>query len=391
MKILQICNKSPYPVKEGGPIAMNALTESLLQLGHQVKILAVNTPKYHVDKENVDTGYLQRTQIEWVDIDTNFSVKGALACLLKNQSYHVKRFYSKTFEKKLIEILRQQFDIVILETVYMAVYYDIIRKNSSAKIVLRSHNVEHKIWQRVGENTKNPVKRCYIHILARQLKNFEQKMAQKCNAVWTISQYDRQFFASFAPVEVLPFATNLPAKVEGLKEKKNLFMLGSMDWQPNIEGTLWFVYEIFPLICTQFPNIQLKIAGRKIPHQWYNIKHPNIEIVGEVPSAKQFMQENGALVVPLLSGSGIRIKIVEALSLGKTVITTTIGKEGLDVCSGKHLFIADNAKQFAQAVKTYFEDEALCGQMSANAVEYIQENHSYSVINKRLEQLLANL
>ena len=107
MKILQICNKSPYPVKEGGPIAMNALTESLLQLGHQVKILAVNTPKYHVDKENVDAGYLQRTQIEWVDIDTNFSVKGALVCLLKNQSYHVKRFYSKTFEKKLIPWLPQ--------------------------------------------------------------------------------------------------------------------------------------------------------------------------------------------------------------------------------------------------------------------------------------------
>ena len=136
MRILQFCNKSPYPPKEGGPIAMNALTELLIRQGHDVKVLAINTPKYTVHPENIDKSYSQKTKIELVWVDTHFRLWGAVKSLLRNTSYHVDRFQSEQLTQKLKELLgKEDFDIVILETVYLSNYVKLIRKYSSAKII----------------------------------------------------------------------------------------------------------------------------------------------------------------------------------------------------------------------------------------------------------------
>ena len=141
MNILQICSKPPFPPKDGGALAMNILTQGLLNAGHHVKVLTVNTSKHFVDLHTVDTAYKQKTNYEAVFIDTRIKPLKALLSLFSPRSYNIERFFSVEFEQTLIRILKEEtFDIVHLETLYVSPYVDTIRKYSSAKIVLRSQN-----------------------------------------------------------------------------------------------------------------------------------------------------------------------------------------------------------------------------------------------------------
>jgi len=129
MKILMLCNKSPWPKREGGPIAMHAMISGLLESGHSVKVLAANTNKYNVDPDSIPVDFKQKTGIEFVDIDLSLSVWGALYNFFAGKSYHVSRFHTKDFEQKIIEVLRKEsYDIIQLEMLQMATYLDIIRK-----------------------------------------------------------------------------------------------------------------------------------------------------------------------------------------------------------------------------------------------------------------------
>ena len=151
MKILLLCNKPPYPASEGGPMAMNSIITGLLEAGHQVKILAVNNEKYKVSEADIPDEYKRKTGIELIDVDLQVRPMKALLNLFTKKSYHVERFISKEFKERLTEVLeKEQFDVVQLEMLYMAPYVAAIREHSKAMIVLRAHNVEHLIWERIA-------------------------------------------------------------------------------------------------------------------------------------------------------------------------------------------------------------------------------------------------
>ncbi len=198
MKILFLCNKSPYPAREGGPIAMKSLIDGLLAAGHQVKVLAVNSEKYQVNSDEIPDEFLKQTAIELVDLDLKIKPFAALLAFLKNESYHVKRFISKKFKLKLAEILQaSSFDIVQLETVFMMPYVDDIRKYTAAPIVLRAHNIEHLIWKRIASQTRFPLKKLYLHHLSKTLKTYELESLNNANGIAAITRKDAAFFSWF--------------------------------------------------------------------------------------------------------------------------------------------------------------------------------------------------
>ena len=171
MKILQICNKPPYPAVDGGAIAMNNTTQGLISNGYEVKVLAISTAKHPVNIESLPEDYLVSTKFESVFIDTSIKLKDAFINLFSSKSYNIERFISNDFTKKLIETLeKEKFDIIIIESLFVAPYITAIKKISKAKIVLRAHNVEYKIWERISSNTKNPIKKTYLSLLAKRLK-----------------------------------------------------------------------------------------------------------------------------------------------------------------------------------------------------------------------------
>ncbi|MBN1199451.1 MAG: hypothetical protein JXA23_08885, partial [Bacteroidales bacterium] len=189
MKILIICNKSPYPPREGGPIAMNMMVEGLLKEGHLVKVLAVNSFKYNIRPDDIPEEYRKKTGIELIDVDLRIKPLPAFLNLFTGRSYHVERFISARFRQRLADVLiASRFDIVQMETIFVAPYLKTVRTHSDAKVVLRAHNIEYLIWSRVAESTRNPIKRWYIHHLANTLKRYEHEMIPQFDGIAAITE-----------------------------------------------------------------------------------------------------------------------------------------------------------------------------------------------------------
>jgi glycosyltransferase involved in cell wall biosynthesis len=389
MKIFVICNKSPYPAKEGGPIAMDSMIQGLINDGHQVKVLAINTNKYNIPIGDIPENYKKNTGIELAYIDLSIKPIAAFLNLFTNKSYHVERFISKGFEQKIIEILKQEdFDIIQFETLYITPYIESIRKHSNAKIILRAHNIEHLIWQRVASQTRNPIKKFYLKHLAKTLKKYEINALSQFDGIASITKKDATYFKkhTHTPVIDISFGIDLhgfPAQKKDF-EFPSLFHIGAMNWIPNLEGINWFLKNAWPAIHKEFPELKFYLAGREMPKQLSTANYPNVEIVGEVESATTFIQSKGIMIVPLLSGSGIRIKIIEGMTLGKAIISTAIGAEGINFENGKNIMIADDPKTFNDAVRKCLQDFKFTQDLGQNARKLIEEDHDNQKIMKRL-------
>ncbi len=368
---------------------MNMLIGGLIEAGHQVKVLAVNTNKYAIDPEKIPAEYKAKTGIELVEIDLSVKPLPAFANLFTGRSYHVERFISADFRRKLAEVLHgRDFDIVQIETLYMSPYIETIRKHSSAKIVLRAHNIEHLIWKRIAETTRNPLKKAYLNHLVRTLKNYETTVLSAYDGIVPISETDADFFKQDPgkPVQPVSFGIH-PEKilsVESTAAENALFHIGSMNWVPNEEGIRWFINRAWPLINKQLPELKLYLAGRMMPGWLSELRQPNVQVVGEVPDAQEFILSKAISIAPLFSGSGIRIKIIESMALGRAVISTSIGAEGIACTHGRDILIADTAEEFCEAAEMLYKNQKLRKEIGENARKLILEKHNSKKIIQTL-------
>ena len=390
MKVLFLCNKSPYPPKEGGPMAMNANIEGLIAAGHQVKVLALNTNKYFIKLNEIPQEYIDKTKIELIYQDLSIKPFDAFLNLFSKKSFHVERFISETFAEKIVETLEQEkYDIVQLEMLYMTPYINVIRKHSKARIILRSHNVEHLIWQRVTSNTENALKRSYLAGLTRKLKNYEINSINQYDGIATISKQDAKFYKKnnpAIPVENISFGVDMTKYTVSSEpfEYPSLFHLGSMNWMPNEEGIKWFIETTWSLIVEKFPGLIFYLAGRMMPEWIEDLNKENIEVIGEVDDAQEFINSKAVMIVPLFSGSGIRIKIIEGMALGKAIISTEIGAEGINYTHGKNILIANTPEEFLEAIDKFVSNRKYCQEIGDNARKLIEENYDLSKITQKL-------
>lgn len=391
MNILQLCHKVPFPPKDGGCIAMNNLTQGLINEGHKVNVLAINTKKHFIDIASLPADYRLQTNIDTVYVDTTINFTAAFSNLITDKSYNIERFFSKAYEKKLIETLQsKQFDIVQLESLYVSMYISTIRQYSNAKIVLRAHNVEHIIWERTAQHEKNPLKKAYLNLLAKRLKNYELKALQTVDAIAAITKQDETYFRKsgiIKPIQTVPFGVDLTHTLQTSPQQEeypSVFHLGAMDWQPNIEGITWFLNNVWDKVHAKHPLLKLYLAGRNMSMEFKQLNKSNVIIVGEVENAYQFIQSKGVMVVPLLSGGGMRVKIIEGLALGKTIVTTQIGAEGIEYENNKNCIIANDAIQFAEAISKCISDKFFYSEIGKNAKILASQNYNNVDICKNL-------
>ena len=380
MRILQVTNKVPYPVKDGGAIACMNLTRGFAVLGHQVTVLSMNTAKHHIDISEIPESIKDWAEFRLVDVPAEISFFPALVNLMfSSKPYNAVRFISKSFSKELTQLLQEkQFDIIQLEGLYVCPYIPVIRKYTDAKIVYRAHNIEHEIWERSSTLSKGVV-RLYLQMLSQRLKKFEEELLNSYDLLVPITKRDGTILNKMGnkkPMHISPTGIDTTALIPHSKnlEHPSLFHIGSLEWSPNQEGLIWFVEKCWPRIHEKFPELKFYIAGRNAP-DWLARKFnlPNIIFKGEVPDAYEFMNSKSVMVVPLFSGSGMRIKIIEGMALGKPIVTTSIGTEGISTTSGKNILIADSVKDFTTAVSTLITNDEIYQEISRNAIEYIHE------------------
>lgn len=389
MKVLQICNKPPYPPIDGGCIAMNNITDGLSDMGVQVDVISISTRKHPAMPELFPDDYLSKTNFDHIKVDTEIKIKDAFFNLFSNESYNIQRFISKRFTKLIKERLSQNtYDIILIESLYVTPYVDIIRNLCEAPIVLRAHNIEHVIWERMAMNTINPVKRQYLSILAKRLKNYEIEVLSKIDAIAAITELDSFEFEKLGfngKKDIFPVGYSMKDLPLNRDYKKgSIFHIASMDWHPNQEAVDWFLDKVWDKIQEEHPVTKLYLAGRSMSKKLKNLDVSNVKVIGEVHSAKEFMAGHDIMIVPLLSGSGMRVKLIEGMALGKTIITTSIGAEGIEANNGEHLLIADTPEEFATCISKCLNDDEFKSQIGLNAQRLIASKYSNKSISSRL-------
>lgn len=379
MKILQVTNKVPYPTNDGGAIACMNMTSGFALLGHEVTVLAMNTRKHHTELSDIPESLRDWADFKLVNVPARIAPFPALFNLFfSGKPYNAARFISGAFSRELKRVLmNNDFDIVQLEGLYVCPYIPVIRKYSGAKIVYRAHNIEHEIWERTAL-LSGGLKYLYLKLLAKRIKKFERGFMNQYDLLVPITERDGIILNKLGnnrPMHVSPTGIDTRVLIPHSKnlEHPSLFHIGSLEWAPNQEGLIWFIEKCWPEIHEKFPGLKFYIAGRKAPDwlvRYFNA--PNIVFLGEVDDAYQFMNSKSIMVVPLFSGSGMRIKIIEGMALGKPIVSTPIGTEGIATRSGTNILIAENEKEFISDIERLITDEELFAVISRNAIEYIQ-------------------
>lgn len=384
MNFLLISNKSPYPPIEGASVVINNFINALVEYAHNVHILAMQTPKYPVI---IPTHKNPSISFDYVDVDTNIKLMPLVLHYFLKKPYHITRFTNKQFTFKIEEILKHnKIDIVFFETLFTTQYLPIVRKNSTSYCVFRSHNIEHLIWQRLAKNEKNTLKKHYFRHVAGCLKRYELDIIHMFDAIAAISKTEADYYRQFAKKTFeLPVCLPItPQQFPVIKDLFNFYFIGAFDWQPNIEGLRWFAEKVMPLIEHAKPSFQIHIAGRSMPEWMFNLKSPYVRVYGKIDNLQLFLQDKHALIVPLLSGGGIRIKIIEAMAFGKAIVSTSVGAEGIGAIHNENILIADNAENFFASMLKFSENPNFAEQLAGAAVKFAQSKYSNQAVIKKL-------
>ena len=380
MRILQLMNKVPWPPKDGGAIACLNMTKGFSMLGHEVTVLSMNTSKHHIRIKDMPADVRSKADFRLVEVPASISwLEATLNLLFSRLPYNAQRFISDEFSNELAKVLTEKsFDIIQLEGLYLCPYIPIIRKYSKALIAYRAHNIEYEIWERTATLSEG-FRSKYLRNLSRRIKRFEVSYLNSYDLLVPITDRDGIILDKLGNTKPrhtsqtgIDFASLVPTARK--LEFPSLFHIGALDWAPNQEGLIWFFNQCWPKIHQENPDLKFYLAGRNAP-EWFEriIKQEGVVYLGEINDAYDFINSKAVMVVTLFSGSGMRIKIIEGMALGKPIVTTDIGTEGIPTENGKNILIANDAEKFTDAIKQLINDRDLSNRIGKSAIGFIQE------------------
>jgi sugar transferase (PEP-CTERM/EpsH1 system associated) len=256
----------------------------------------------------------------------------------------------------------EHYDVVLFESVLMAGY----RLPNGVKVIIDQHNIEYELRLRTYQYEAAWVRKWYNRLESSLLKPVEIERCRKADAVLVTSERDKRSLQSMLPgsvIEVVPNGVDI-AMFDGHYATQELpgriVFTGSMEYYPNVHATLFFAQRCWPLIRVQVPNATWQIVGKNpLPEVQRLAELPGVTVIGTVPDVRPYLSSAAVAIVPLLIGSGTRLKILEALAMRKAVVSTSVGCEGLSVVPGEHLVVADEPEAFAQAVVTFLKNQEM--------------------------------
>ena len=313
--------------------------------------------------------------------------------------YAVAKYRSADYAGRVRELLRTgRFDAVVCDFLPPLVN---MPRQLPCPAILFTHNVEAEIWRRHAETATNPVARQLLGQQWRRMLRFERDALAHFDLVLAVSEADRGTFerlypgALRAPVHVVQTGVDTqyfsPLSATPAR-RAHLVFTGSMDWLPNEDGMLYFVRDILPLVRQAEPGATLSIIGRApTPAVRKLAEQHGIEVTGSVDDVRPHVAAGSVYVVPLRIGGGTRLKIFEAMGLGKAVVSTTIGAEGLPVTDGADIVIADEPAAFAAAVVRLIRDDAARTRIESAARRLVVEKYDWSAVAQDFEDALARV
>jgi glycosyltransferase involved in cell wall biosynthesis len=308
--------------------------------------------------------------------------------------YAVSRFASRAVELQLKRWYAEQaFDVGVCDFLDAAVNFP---KELNIPTVLFQHNVESEIWRRYATNGSSGFKKVVYGLEFSKMQRYEQEMVRRFHHVIAVSEHDKRLMSAWvdaARLTVVPTGVDTerfrPLPKLG-QEKPLVVFVGAMDWEPNVDAVEYFCSEIWPGILATVPNAHFRIVGRNPGAKVWQLACSSVEVTGRVPSVVDHLREAALVVVPLRIGGGTRIKIYEAMAVGRAVVSTTVGAEGLDVHHGQNILLADTPGNFAESVVTLLRGAEARGRLERAAAE-LAANYGWPLIGAKFAQILQGV
>ncbi|MGA9041758.1 MAG: glycosyltransferase family 4 protein [Terriglobales bacterium] len=375
MRILWIKANKLLPVSSGGDIRSYHIARQLASC-HELTFLSY----YDGQLDAAYEAELKRHFPGAVCVCTGKGASSGLARGLDYMSkltnpapYAVSRFASAQVQEQLRSWFHEQrFDVAVCDFLDAAVNFP---ENPRIPTVLFQHNVESEIWRRHADTTSNPVRRALYKMEFAKMLRYEQGITGKYQHVIAVSEHDKALMTNWVDgsrITVVPTGVDLEQYQPGASASPSeplVMFVGAMDWEPNIDAMEYFCAEIWPLVQARVPAAQLRIVGRNPDRRVQKLASKSVEVTGTVPSVVDHLREAATVIVPLRIGGGTRLKIYEAMAMGKAVVSTSVGAEGLEVHHGRDIMLADNPGNFAEAIVMFLQDRELRSRYEHAAAE----------------------
>lgn len=396
--VLIVCNRVPFPLKDGGALAMYAMIEGWHQLGNDVHLLAMNTSRHRVEAKDLPPLFRSIASCTLPDTDNEIRWSRVLKNLiLSDKPEHAQRFYSTAFEQRLLQVCARIRPAVLqFESIYLHEYVPALRKHfPEMLIVQRLHNIEQEIWSRLAAQTQNTWKKVYLKNLSERIARYEERVWRESDLLLPITRKDAQVITASGidtPQCVIPYGMQLKdTQCAFPNHSLQAYHIGAMDWKPNVEAMEWMQREIVPEVLKRLPDFTFSFAGRNMPERFSAASEKAFRCCGEVPDAASFIADKQMLLVPLRSGSGLRVKTLEAMAAGKLVISTSVGIQGIDALEDIHFLRADSAEAFAHQIAWAYAHPQQAEKIAENALELVNAHHDASRLMKQLESEVQTL
>ncbi|MFQ3549464.1 MAG: glycosyltransferase family 4 protein [Armatimonadota bacterium] len=326
-------------------------------------------------------------------------IKNAFSAIVRNNSFIIARDHFNQMADAVKKISNDiKPNIIHIDHLQMAQYVNFIPNTFKFKTVLDNHNVEADIIKRISERSDKLLHKLYASIEWKKLQKYELNICKRSSVVITVSDIDKKRLYSLdntlKNLQTIPIGvdTEYFGKVKYNPQSNNILHIGTMYWPPNVDSMLYFYKSIYPLIKKQIPESTLTIAGQNPVNEIIKLSEDkSVNVTGYVDDIRTIAENCGVFIVPLRSGSGVRVKILNALAMGLPVVSTSIGAEGIDIEDKKHILLANSNHEFADAVVKLLENKQFAKEIGDAGRKLVQEKYSWDIVGKKLIDLYNNL
>ena len=390
------------PLDTGGKIRSFQLAKELAKK-HQVTLFTFY-PEHPDDRHSE----LERTFSRVVRIPMRLAKRASfIDCvnyarnLFSGRPHAMTKYCRPAIASRLREHLRtERYDVIICDFLLTAA---VIPWDVRCPKIIFTHNVEAVIWRRHYEVSRNPLWKMISWREYRTMDNMERLYIRQADHILTVSEADKQTFSEFLdPAKITVIQTGVDTdyfrpsseqQAPKAEESNSMVFTGSMDWLPNEDGIFYFADQILPLVRKEVPNATLTVVGRSPSARLLALAEKNggVSITGRVDDVRPYMNRGTVYIVPLRIGGGTRIKIFEAMAMGKPVVSTSIGAEGLPVTHDENIFLADQSEKFAGRVVSLLRDPALRKQIGNAARGLVEQNYSWGSVASQFSSVFESL
>jgi polysaccharide biosynthesis protein PslH len=391
VNILIVSAQFPYPPRSGFATRVYQLARQLAA-HHDVTLLSYISPHEHEGVAALEKELSVRV-VEREHVPVGAKRTAQALSMVSLRPYYSRDVYSGLMQHAITELCATtRIDVVQLESSYLCGY----AFPRDTRLVLDEHNIEYEVFRRMSKAERSIPRRAFNRVEHARFRRFEQRWWARVDGCIVTSDREAPIVRARAPqtpVAVVPNGVDLDYFAPSMSsvEPHTVVFNGILTYRPNLDAVRHLIEEIWPLVLRRCPEARLKVVGRMTGVDVRDLLQPGVELLGEVPDIRPHLQKAAVVAVPIRIGGGTRLKVVEGLAMGKAMVSTSLGCEGVAVRDGEHLLIGDDARAFASRVLDLFDNPAIADKLGRAGRGLVERNYSWDLAGARLQSLYRHI